>query len=84
MKESNTLVGNVAIKQLQREILLNTKGQYMMESNTLASNATIKHHQKEIFFFFNFAPELGGYISDHKYIHLSVKGVLTREPINLI
>ena len=84
MKEPNTIAGNATIKQHQKEILLNTKEQYMKESNTLASNATIKHHQKEIFFFFNFAPELGGYISDHKYIHLSVKGVLTREPINLI
>ena len=38
IKESNTLVGNVTIKQLQREALLNTKGQYMRESNTLAVN----------------------------------------------
>ena len=38
MKESNTLAGNAIIKQLQREVLLNTKGQYMMESNTLVGN----------------------------------------------
>ena len=41
MKESNTLSGNASIKQLQKEVLLNTKGQYMKESNTPAGNATI-------------------------------------------
>ena len=35
MKESNTLAGNVTIKQLQAEVLLNTKEQYMKDSNTL-------------------------------------------------
>ena len=39
MKESSILVGNATIKKLQREILLNTKGQYMKESNILVSNA---------------------------------------------
>ena len=37
-----------SFKQLQREIFLNIKGQYMKESNMLAGNATIKLHQKEI------------------------------------
>ena len=48
MKESNTLADNATIKQHQKEILLNTKGQYMKESSTLAANATIKQHQKDI------------------------------------
>ena len=48
MKESNFLVGNATIKQHQKEILLNTKGQYMKESNILVGNATIKQNQKEI------------------------------------
>ena len=39
MKESNTLVGNVANNFLRRDILLYTKGQYMKESNTLVGNA---------------------------------------------
>ena len=33
MKESNTLVGNVSIKHLQRQILPDTKGQCMRESS---------------------------------------------------
>ena len=37
------------MKQLQREVLFDTKGQYMKESNTLEGNATIKEQQKEIF-----------------------------------
>ena len=45
---ANTLVGNVTIKQLKRETLLNIKGQYMMGSNTLVGNATIKQQQKEV------------------------------------
>ena len=45
MKESNTLARNVTIKQHQRVVLLNIKGQYMRESNTLAGNASIKHLQ---------------------------------------
>ena len=39
MKESNTLADNAAIKQHQKEISLNTKGQYMTKSNTLVGNA---------------------------------------------
>ena len=39
MKESNTLVDNAAIDLLHREVLLNTKRQYMKESNTLAGDA---------------------------------------------
>ena len=34
--ESNTLVGNAAIKQHQKEILMNTKGQYMKELDSRA------------------------------------------------
>ena len=48
MMESDTLVGNAIIKQLQSPVLLGTKGQYMKESNTLAGNATIKQLQREI------------------------------------
>ena len=48
MKESNTLVGNATIKQLQKEVLPNIKGQYMKDSNILADNATIKQLQKEV------------------------------------
>ena len=48
MKESNTLAGNATIKQHQKEILLDTKGQYMKVSNTLVYNATIKQHKNEI------------------------------------
>ena len=40
MKESNILVGDVTIKQLQRVILLNTKGQYIKESYIPAGSAT--------------------------------------------
>ena len=39
MKESNTLADNATIKQLQREILLDTKEQYMKESNILVYSA---------------------------------------------
>ena len=46
MKESNTLAGNATINQQQKEILVNTKGQYMKESNTLAGNATIKQQKR--------------------------------------
>ena len=48
MKELNTLAGNAIIKLLQREVLLNTKGQYMKESNILVGNATIKQQQKDV------------------------------------
>ena len=39
MKKSNTLAGNAVKNSLNREILLNTKGQYMKETNILAGNA---------------------------------------------
>ena len=48
MKESNTIAGNATIKQLQRDVLLDTKGQYMKKSNTIPGNATIKKLQKEV------------------------------------
>ena len=48
MKESNILASNATIKQQQKEVLLNTKGQYMKESNILAGNATIKQQQKDV------------------------------------
>ena len=35
MEVSNTLVANVTIKHLIKDIWLNTRGQYMKESNTL-------------------------------------------------
>ena len=38
MKESSTLVGNVANNFLRREVSLNTNGQYMKESNSLVGN----------------------------------------------
>ena len=47
MMVSNTIAGNVTMKQLQREVLLDTKGQYMKVSNTLEGNATIKEQQKK-------------------------------------
>ena len=40
--------GNAATDQLQRDILLDTKGQYTKESNTLAGNMIIKQAQMEI------------------------------------
>ena len=42
MNESNTPAANVNIWQLQREVWLNTKGQYIKESNTLAENINFK------------------------------------------
>ena len=48
MKESNFLAGNATIKQQQKEILLNTKLQYMKESFILEANATIKQQQNEV------------------------------------
>ena len=48
MKELNTPVGNVNIKQLQRVILLGTREQLMKESNTLAYNVTIKQLQRPV------------------------------------
>ena len=38
MKESNILAGNATFKQLQKEVWLNTRGEYMKESNIFASN----------------------------------------------
>ena len=40
--------GNVTMKQLQREVLINTKGQYMKVLNILAGNVTMKQLQREI------------------------------------
>ena len=40
MKELDTLAGNVAMKQPQREICLDTKRQYMKEPNILADIVT--------------------------------------------
>ena len=48
MKESNIHAGNANIKQLQSQLLLSTKGQYMKESNIHAGNATIKQLQSQI------------------------------------
>ena len=45
MKESITFVGIATIKQLQKDVSLNTKGQYMKGSNTLVGNAIIKQPQ---------------------------------------
>ena len=42
MKESNTPVGNADNNSLKREILLNTKGEYMKESNTLVGKNSLK------------------------------------------
>ena len=48
MKESNTLADNVAIRQLQREILLSIKGLCMKVSNTLVGIVVIRQVQREI------------------------------------
>ena len=48
MKESNTLAVNAAINFLQRDILQNTKKQYIKDSNTLADNAEINLLRREI------------------------------------
>ena len=48
MKDSNILADNATIKQLQKEVLANTRGQYMKDKNILADNATIKQLQKEV------------------------------------
>ena len=42
MKESNTIANIVAMKELQREVLLITRRQCMMESNTLVNIAAMK------------------------------------------
>ena len=41
MKDSNILADNATIKQLHKEVLPNTRGQYMKESTILEDNATI-------------------------------------------
>ena len=48
MKELNTLVDNATIKQLQREVLLNTKERYTKESNILVGNAAYNSLRREI------------------------------------
>ena len=48
MKESNTLAENMNIKQLQREVWQNVKGEYMKDSNTIAVIVTTKQLQKEV------------------------------------
>ena len=45
MKESNSLAHSATIKQLQCQILLDTKEQYTKELNTLEGNSTIKQLQ---------------------------------------
>ena len=46
--ESNTLANFAGIKQLQREILKNTKSLWMMDLNTLANIAAIKQLKLEV------------------------------------
>ena len=48
MEESSTHADNAIIKQLQREVLPNSKGQYMKDLNTIAGNATIKQLQTKV------------------------------------
>ena len=48
MRESNTLVSNVCIKQLLKATLINTKDQYMIRSNILVHNVIIKLLQRVI------------------------------------
>ena len=48
MKESNTLVANVTINQVEREILPNTKEQYMKESNIPAGNVANNFLTREV------------------------------------
>ena len=38
MKESNSLVSDVTNNFQQKNVMLNTKGQFMKKSNTLADN----------------------------------------------
>ena len=44
MKESNIFAGNSIIKQIERDILLNAKKQYMKEPNTHTVNATLNSY----------------------------------------
>ena len=48
MKESNILVGNATIKQRQKEILLNTKVQYMKELDSYAGIVNNNIHLGQI------------------------------------
>ena len=48
MIESNILADNAIIKQLQNEVLANTRGSYMKDKNNLADNPNIKQLQKEV------------------------------------
>ena len=48
MKKSNTLAAYVTIKQLKREILLNTSGEYIKESNIIAGNVARKFLGRDI------------------------------------
>ena len=48
MKVANILVGYATMKLLQREILLNIKGEYMKESNILVGNAACNSRTREI------------------------------------
>ena len=63
MKASNFLAANATIKQLQKEILLSTKGQYIRESNILAINATIKQLEREVL-----QDTKGQFMKDSKFI----------------
>ena len=48
MKEWNIHVDSVSIKQQQKEVYIDIKGQFMKEWNILVGNVSIKQHEKEI------------------------------------
>ena len=48
MKESNILAEIANIKQVQRKVWLNTKGEYMKESNILAGNVVNNFLRRDI------------------------------------
>ena len=48
MNDSNSRPGNAANNFLRREILLNTKGQYMKESNILVGNVAYNSLKQEV------------------------------------
>ena len=48
MKESATIATDVTTKQLEREVWLGTKGQYMKESNTHVDNASSNFLIREV------------------------------------
>ena len=48
MKKPDILADNATIKPLQKKILLNKKGQYIIESNILVGNETIEQPQRAI------------------------------------